>query len=196
MLETMAAELNDTALMLRYRDGDVDAFEALYNRHRGALFRYLVRRIGNQAFAEDIFQEVWSRIIRNRKSYRPSAKFTTYMFHIAHNCSVDHYRRSGKHDVVVSDQDDSVPEPAASTGNPVAAAEASEMCKTLTDALNTLPVEQREAFLLHEESGLTLEEIGNITGVGRETVKSRLRYALGKLRQCVPRPEAAGMNDD
>ncbi|MDP6437789.1 MAG: sigma-70 family RNA polymerase sigma factor, partial [Gammaproteobacteria bacterium] len=127
---------------------------------------------------------------------RPSAKFTTYMFHIAHNCSVDHYRRSGKHDVVVSDQDDSVPEPAASTGNPVAAAEASEMCKTLTDALNTLPVEQREAFLLHEESGLTLEEIGNITGVGRETVKSRLRYALGKLRQCVPRPEAAGMNDD
>ncbi|MDP6435785.1 MAG: sigma-70 family RNA polymerase sigma factor, partial [Gammaproteobacteria bacterium] len=116
MLETMAAELNDTALMLRYRDGDVDAFEALYNRHRGALFRYLVRRIGNQAFAEDIFQEVWSRIIRNRKSYRPSAKFTTYMFHIAHNCSVDHYRRSGKHDVVVSDQDDSVPEPAASTG--------------------------------------------------------------------------------
>ncbi len=196
MLETMAAELNDTALMLRYRDGDVDAFEALYNRHRGALFRYLVRRIGNQAFAEDIFQEVWSRIIRNRKSYRPSAKFTTYMFHIAHNCSVDHYRRSGKHDVVVSDQDDSVPEPAASTGNPVAEAEASEMCKTLTDALNTLPVEQREAFLLHEESGLTLEEIGNITGVGRETVKSRLRYALGKLRQCVPRPEAAGMNDD
>ncbi|MDP7042281.1 MAG: RNA polymerase sigma factor [Gammaproteobacteria bacterium] len=196
MLETMAAELNDTALMLRYRDGDVDAFEALYNRHRGALFRYLVRRIGNQAFAEDIFQEVWSRIIRNRKSYRPSAKFTTYMFHIAHNCSVDHYRRSGKHDVVVSDQDDSVPEPAASTGNPVAAAEASEMCKTLTDALNTLPVEQREAFLLHEESGLTLDEIGTITGVGRETVKSRLRYALGKLRQCVPRPEAAGMNDD
>jgi RNA polymerase sigma-70 factor (ECF subfamily) len=196
MLETMAAELNDTALMLRYRDGDVDAFEALYNRHRGALFRYLVRRIGNQAFAEDIFQEVWSRIIRNRKSYRPSAKFTTYMFHIAHNCSVDHYRRSGKHDVVVSDQDDSVPEPAASTGNPVAEAEASETRQTLADALEILPAEQRDTFLLHEESGLTLDEIGTITGVGRETVKSRLRYALGKLRQCVPRPEAAGMNDD
>jgi len=195
MLETMAAELSDTALMLRYRDGDVNAFETLYNRHRGALFRYLVRRIGNQQLAEDVFQEVWSRIIRNRQNYRAAAKFTTYMFHIAQNCTVDHYRRSGKHQAMVSDQDDGVPEPTASTGNPVAEAEASDIRRTLTDALKNLPTEQREAFLLREESGLTLDEIGEITGVGRETVKSRLRYALGKLRQCLPEPDVTGIND-
>lgn len=195
MLETMAADLNDTALMLRYRDGDVDAFETLYNRHRAALFRYLVRRIGNQTLAEDVFQEVWSRIIRNRKNYRPSAKFSTYMFHIAHNCSIDHYRKSGNQQNIVSDQEEGVPEAQANTGNPVAEAEASETRRTLTVALSNLPDEQREAFLLHEESGLTLDEIGQVTGVGRETVKSRLRYALGKLRRVVPRPEAAGVND-
>jgi RNA polymerase sigma-70 factor (ECF subfamily) len=195
MLNCMAAELNDTALMLRYQDGDVAAFETLYGRHRGPLFRYLLRHIGNQQFAEDVFQEVWSRIIRNRKKYRPAAQFTTYMYHIARNCSVDHFRRRGNQQKLATEQDDAIEDTAASTGDPVRSAEAGDIRNTLTAALNKLPTEQREVFLLHEESGLTLEEIGAVTGVGRETVKSRLRYALAKLRQIVPAPELQGVDD-
>jgi RNA polymerase sigma-70 factor (ECF subfamily) len=189
----MAAELNDTALMLRYQEGDVTAFEKLYSRHRGPLFRFLLRQIGNQEYAEDVFQEVWSRIIRNSASYRPTAKFTTYIYHIARNCSVDHYRRTGKQPDNASA--DGVEEPVAQTGNPVAEACNTDIRAALAAALSELPAEQREAFLLREESGLSLDEIATVTGVGRETVKSRLRYALGKLRQCLRQPEGAGVED-
>jgi len=191
----MAAELNDTALMLRYQDGDMAAFETLYNRHRGPLFRFLLRQIGNQQFAEDVYQEVWSRIIRNSKKYRPTAKFTTYIYHIARNCSVDHYRRMSKQRNMVAEGDDGTQEPVAKTGNPVTAASNRDTRNALSAALNELPVEQREAFLLKEESGLSLDEIATVTSVSRETVKSRLRYALRKLRQCLPQPEATGVED-
>jgi len=195
MLLRMTGELNDTALMLRYQDGNMAAFETLYKRHRGPLFRFLLHRIGNQQFAEDVFQEVWSRVIRSRENYRPNAKFTTYIYHIARNCAVDHYRRTGKQESVISDGDDCVAESVASTGNPVAAAVNRDMRNALSMALSELPVEQREAFLLREESGLSLDEIATVTRVGKETVKSRLRYALGKLRQCLPQPEGAGVED-
>jgi RNA polymerase sigma-70 factor (ECF subfamily) len=195
MLLGMAAELNDTALMLRYQDGDMAAFETLYKRHRGPLFRFLLRQIGNQQFAEDVFQEVWSRIIRSSKSYRPTARFTTYIYHIARNCSVDHYRRMGKQQNVVSENEAGVAKPFAETGNPVAEASITDTREALSTALRKLPVEQREVFLLREESGMSLDEIATVTGVGRETVKSRLRYALGKLRQCMAQPEGAGVNN-
>ena len=195
MLSGMAAELNDTALMMRYQDGDMAAFETLYNRHRGPLFRFLLRQIGNQQFAEDVFQEVWGRIIRNNEKYRPTAKFTTYIYHIARNCSVDHYRRMNKQHDTISEGDDGAEEPAAKTGNPVAAASNRDTRNALSDALHALPVEQREAFLLKEESGMSLDEIATVTGVSRETVKSRLRYALGKLRRCLPQPEGTGVED-
>jgi len=195
MLLRMTAELNDTALMLRYQEGDMAAFETLYKRHRGPLFRFLLHRIGNQQFAEDVFQEVWSRVIRSRENYRPNAKFTTYIYHIARNCAVDQYRRTSKQQNVISDGDDGVAEPVANTGNPVAEAANRDMRNALSTALSELPVEQREAFLLREESGLSLDEIATVTRVGKETVKSRLRYALGKLRQCMPQPEGAGVED-
>jgi RNA polymerase sigma factor (sigma-70 family) len=196
MLNCMAVELNDAALMLRYQDGDVAAFETLYNRHRGPLFRFLLRQIGNQQFAEDVFQEVWSKIIRNRKTYRPAAKFTTYMYHIARNCSVDHHRRTGRQPVTVAEHDEAVPEPVAASGDPALEAQHRDIREQLLEALDSLPADQREVFLLREEGGFTLEEIGTITGTGRETVKSRLRYALRKLRTCVPKRETLGVDND
>jgi RNA polymerase sigma-70 factor (ECF subfamily) len=191
----MGVELNDSALMLRYQEGDVSAFETLYGRHRGPLFRYLLRHIGNQQFAEDVFQEVWSRIIRNRKNYRPTAKFTTYMYHIARNCSVDHFRRRGNQQSLSTGQADAIENAVADTGDPVAVAELNDVRNALSVALNELSEEQRDAFLLHEEGGLTLEEIAAIAGVGRETIKSRLRYALARLRKLVVEPELQGVDD-
>jgi RNA polymerase sigma-70 factor (ECF subfamily) len=195
----MAVELDDRALMLRYKDGDVAAFETLYQRHRGPLYRFLLNQSQDTQAAEDIFQEVWSRIIRSRDRYRPAAKFATYMYHIARNCFLDHVRHSGRQPVLVSIDDDPPVELVAVTNNPEAAAENSNASAYIQAALDGLPPEQREAFLLREEAGLTLEEIGQVTGVGRETVKSRLRYAVAKLRKSLPVEVAnplTGTDDD
>lgn len=186
MLLSMAVELDDRALMLRYRDGDVTAFETLYQRHRVPLYRFLLNQSRDIQAAEDIFQEVWSRIIRSRDRYRPAAKFATYMYHIARNCFLDHVRRSGRQPVLVSIDDDPPEELLAGSDNPEVAAEMSNARTYLRAALDSLPPEQREAFLLREEAGLTLEEIGQVTGVGQETAKSRLRYAIVKLRNSLP----------
>src|ERR1035438_8577871 len=93
MLSRMQSLDEDARLMLRYRDGDADAFLALYARHKGPLYRYLLRQVRNAGAAADVFQEVWSRLVATRARYEARAKFATYLFHIAHNCTVDFFRR-------------------------------------------------------------------------------------------------------
>jgi len=195
MLPEMAAELTDTALMLRYCSGDMSAFETLYARHRGPLFRFVLRQLNNPQLTEDVFQEIWAKVIRSRAQYRPTAKFTTYLYTIARNSIIDQYRKAGRAADVSVPQDDDMPEPKATTHDPLQSAHQAELGATLAAALQALPQEQLEAFLLKEESGLSLEDIGSVTGVSRETVKSRLRYALDKLRTCLPTPAEIRMGD-
>src|ERR1700728_3012462 len=83
----------DARLLLRSRAGDPDAFSALYARHKGPLYRYLLRQVRNAGAAADVFQEVWSRLVATRSRYEARAKFATYLFHIAHNCTMDFFRR-------------------------------------------------------------------------------------------------------
>lgn len=175
----MTANPTDAALMFRYRDGDTQAFELLYRRHNDALYRYLLRLSLNRATAEDLYQEVWSRIIKSRDRYRPTAKFTTYLYRIAHNCFIDFVRRNKRYasDMQVDDAD------LVDTRDlPEDQAERQRFRQRLFSALGQLPAEQRDVFLLHEEAGLNLDEIAVTTGVNRETAKSRLRYANKKLR--------------
>lgn len=174
----------DGALMLRFRDGDRQAFELLYQRHKTALFRYLQRMCRSPETADDLFQEVWSRVILSAERYQVRAQFKTYLFRIAHNCAIDHFRHSGRQPVDhahdVSELQDALPGRAHE--QPEAQASEQELRADFRRALQELPAEQRETFVLYEESGLGLEEIGNITGVPMETAKSRLRYAVTKLR--------------
>jgi RNA polymerase sigma-70 factor (ECF subfamily) len=172
--------------MLRYRDGDVSAFEVLYTRYKGALYRYLLRQCGQVAIAEELFQDVWLHIVRTHERYTVRAKFTTYLFHLAHNRLVDYYRQqahraAGSHDGAKSALGAFIP------ATPPAALEdhvhARRQVTQLLELLATLPAEQREVFLLHEEAGMSLEEIAAVTGVQRETAKSRLRYAVNRLRR-------------
>ena len=93
----MAHAPDDSALMLRYRDGDVAAFETLYRRHNDAIYRYLLRLSGHPDTADDVFQEVWGKIVKARGTYRPTAKFTTFLYRVAHNCFIDHVRRNKRH---------------------------------------------------------------------------------------------------
>jgi RNA polymerase sigma factor (sigma-70 family) len=177
----------DEALMLAYRDGDGAAFEVLYGRWRGPLYRYFLRQCGHAGQADELFQDVFMRVIGAAANYEPTAKFTTWLFRIAHNRLIDHWRKLGREpvDPLASgdDSDDCELDPPAPEGTaPDSRAEQRQLGEALMAALNELPEVQREAFLLAEEGGLTLEQIASISGVGRETIKSRLRYATGKLR--------------
>lgn len=176
----MSSSDPDVRLMLRYRDGDASAFEALYRRHKDGLYRYLLRLCADTQTAEDLFQEAWGKLIASRRRYRVTARFSTYLYRIAHNCFVDHYRRqrtrpSAQHAVDA--------EQAISDTDPVRDTDRMLAREKLDSLLRALPEEQRDAFLLHEEGGLTIAEIAEITGVGAETAKSRLRYAYRKLRE-------------
>jgi len=177
----MLAEPSDEQLMLSYGAGDAAAFELLYSRHRGPLFRFMLHQVRDHATAEELYQDVWQRVITARQRYSVEAKFSTWLFQIAHNRLTDHWRAlqhrppapADAEERTAREQDPTTPERQLS---------AFEERRRLQLALEELPEEQREVVLLRLEKELTLEQIGEITGVGRETVKSRLRYALDKLR--------------
>jgi RNA polymerase sigma-70 factor (ECF subfamily) len=207
MLGAMESLDEDAKLMERYRDGDADAFSTLYAHHKGPLYRYLLRQVRNAGAAADLFQEVWSRLIATRARYEARAKFATFLFHIAHNCTMDFFRRdlmmrraARPDDADVQSMEPEVPE----HQRPDGLAEFAEQQSALLAALGALPREQRETFLLHEETGLTIEEIARVTDVGIETVKSRLRYAIRKLKNSLlgaqiqstqPRPARRDLKD-
>jgi RNA polymerase sigma-70 factor, ECF subfamily len=186
MLKAMDSLDQDAGLMLRYRDGDTAAFAALYARHKGPLYRYLLRHVRNAGAAADLFQEVWSRLVATRARYQPRAKFATYLFHIAHNCAMDFFRRDSHSNAARGVEEAAAPRPEPRVPEhqqPERIAEFLEQQSALLTALGALPQEQREVFLLHEESGLSIEDIARVTDVPVETAKSRLRYAIRKLKK-------------
>ncbi|MFC4728898.1 RNA polymerase sigma factor [Coralloluteibacterium thermophilus] len=172
---------DDETLMLAYAQGRVAAFDALYQRHRGGLYRFLQRNLRNPALADEVFQDVWQRVIAARTRYRPDARFTTWLYQIAHNRLRDHWRAAEHRPDPPADADARLAA-VVDPGTPDGAVSRFEERRRLQRALDALPDEQREALLLRLEQELSLEEIAAITGVGRETVKSRLRYATDKLR--------------
>lgn len=185
-MDTNAA--SDEQLMLAYRDGDAGAFDTLYRRHKGPVYRYMLRQCRDAGVADELFQDVWMNLIRARESYTVQAKFTTYIYTMAHNRLIDHYRKHGQVQMVSFDDDS---EEAPVVAEPVAAVrdepekhlDIKQQAAQLLAVLGELPPPQREAFVMQYEGGMSVEEIADATGVTRETAKSRLRYALAKIRQ-------------
>lgn len=174
----------DEELMLSYGAGDSGAFETLYRRHRGPLFRFLLRQVNDAATAEELFQDVWMRVIDSRGRYQPRAKFSSWVYAIAHNRLMDFYRANGKARFLAPYDSGEALDALASDDIPAdALVDRKRAAERLLAALSELPDAQREAFLLQQEGDLSVEEIGAATGVSRETAKSRLRYAVAKLRE-------------
>ncbi len=170
-------ETTDEKLMQQYAKGDAKAFDQLYARHRGPLYRYFNRQVNDAVTANDLYQGAWEKIIKARENYRPNAPFKAWMYTIAHNHLVDHYRRLQPEDPIETDiLSDRQP-------GPVQGAIGEEQNEQLKAGITALPAEQRNTLLLKLETGLKLEEIASLTGVSRETVKSRLRYAVNKLKR-------------
>lgn len=182
----------DEELMLAFQRGEAGAFRTLVERHRQAVYLFILRWTGNPARSEDLLQEAWLRVIRGASAYRPSARFKTWLYTVARNLCVDSARRERHRSGVSLDQpvadgaDD-----AATIGSTLADPEALpekeayhlSLRPLLQRALDALPAEQREVFILREYNGLTFREIGEVTGVPDNTVKSRMRYALESLRR-------------
>lgn len=173
--------ISDESLMLGWVSGDASAFEELYGRHRQRLYRFLLRQLRDNALADELFQDVWQKVIAAREGWRPEAAFATWLYRIAHNRLADHWRAL-QHRPPAPDNADERTERVPDPDTPERQLSDFEQRRRLQLALDELPAEQREVILLRLEQELTLEEIGEVTGVGRETVKSRLRYAMDKLR--------------
>src|SRR5436190_12480318 len=170
-------EAPDEELMLAYKAGNAGAFEALYARHRARLYRFVLRAVKARAIGEELFQEIWLRVIEARGRYTPQAGFTTWLYTIAHNHLVDHWRKRGL--TLVALEGDDVP---GTSPDPAEQAQARQSLERFAAALQALPPLQREAFLLHEEGELSVAEIAAATGTNEEAAKSRLRYATAKLK--------------
>ena len=182
-----ASATSDETLLLRYATGDVAAFEELYARHELPLWRYVLRTSGNRATAEELLQDTWFAVAREAPRFKPGACFAAWLYTIARNRVIDRHRTTRRHA--------SLDETAAETGlslaerlsdaaapQPAQQAEQAQQGKAILAALALLPPEQREAFVLQAESGMSVEEIAAVTGTTFETAKSRLRYAREKLK--------------
>ena len=170
-------ERTDEDLMNAYAGGDMEAFELLYNRHRGPLYRYILRLAGDAVTANDLYQGCWEKMIKARARYNPAAPFRAWMYRIAYNHVMDFFRRNRP----VADL--STDELAAAGAGPEEQLINEDQRAQLQAAIGRLPDTQKEVLLLKLESGLDLQSIADITGVNRETAKSRLRYAVDKLKK-------------
>ena len=190
--------LSDAALMLRYKDGDIAAFEVLFTRYLG-LKKYISFKLNifDPEVADEVFQETWERIINARQRYEANASFRAYFETILRNVTASRYRKAvNKENLHLSgsqsstdDSEDELLDGLVDEKDPGTENRSfiTQCVDLLKKAIATLPDEQRESLLLKIESGISLEEIAAITGVNRETTKSRLRYGLNKLRDQVPR---------
>jgi RNA polymerase sigma factor (sigma-70 family) len=199
----MASDDDDDALMHAFAKGDARAFERLYARHHAALYRFVRRLLGREAGTQgdEVFQDTWLRVVHARQRWQPQgATFRTWLFTLAHHRAIDVLRKSGREISNSSNGDDDgegepwQPAPASEAWQawPVATSGGVEdeafwrsAGQRLLNCLESLPAAQRSVFLLHHEDGLALEELARSLEVGFETAKSRLRYAMSKLRTCM-----------
>ncbi|MGB5474362.1 MAG: sigma-70 family RNA polymerase sigma factor [Gammaproteobacteria bacterium] len=177
---------SDEDLMLRYGRGDLEAFHSLYNRHRAGLYRYFLRQTG-AGMAEELFQDVWASVIQSRRRYRPTAGFRTWLYTLARNRLIDYWRARGRLPAMDdSVDDDCLLDTAGARAGPLQLAGLRDCIEYLLAQVAALPNAQRETFLLCHEGGLSLAQIAAAMKTGTETAKSRLRYAMDRLRMALP----------
>src|SRR5947199_3522662 len=178
----MAQELTDEELLAAYQQGDPGAFESLLRRHRAPLFTFLLRMLGDRERAEDLAQETFLRIVKGAQAWEHRARFQTWLFTIARNLCADQARRDRFRRADSLDAEGPEDEPAMVDSvpgreiDPSRGAESARLRPVLAKALQALPEEQREVFLLREQAGVAFKEIAELTGVNENTVKSRMRY--------------------
>jgi len=166
--------------MMNYGAGDADAFDVLYQRYKAPLYRFILRQ-SSPRVVDELFQDIWLKVINACQDYQVKASFKTWLYHLARNRLIDLYRRNN---IRPLDNDASQLETMADAtiAQPEKQLDAETQYELLLAAITELPPEQKEAFLLQQEAGLTVAQIADTCGTSFETAKSRLRYAIDKLR--------------
>jgi RNA polymerase sigma-70 factor (ECF subfamily) len=179
-------ERNDEQLMLAFQKGDTQAFEILLTRHEKGVYRFALRMLGDSMQAEEVAQESFLRVIQSAARYKPKAGFRNYLYRIARNLCIDLLRRRPREprplagDVGPEGTPEGIPDGNPGPENHVGAR---QLRSAIRRALEALPEDQREAFLLKEVKDMKLQDVATVTGANLNTVKSRLRYALIRLRE-------------
>ena len=176
-----AGEASDDELFSRYRRGDEAAFGVLYERYRGKVYRYFLRQMAAGP-AQDLFQETWMKLIKAAAGYQPRGTFAAYLFKLAHNVLMDHFRRETRQRTLMAEQAEDPDEQPGKDADLDLQYDRNELTVLLKREIARLPLEQRTTWLIRQESGLDLESIAAITDTSMEGVKSRLRYANAKLK--------------
>lgn len=193
----MERDLSDEELLGRFQQGDAGAFERLLRRHRGPLYTFATRMLGDPQRAEDVAQETFLRIVRGAADWEARARFATWMYTIARNLCADASRREkvrrGPDGQASGAAEPGVEDLSGDDPSPERAAESSRLRPLLLRALAALPEEQREVFVLREQAGLPFREIAQVAGINENTAKSRMRYALEGLRRALAE---AGVGDE
>lgn len=188
-----AGDPPDETLMLRFQSGDRAAFAQLVRRHQGPLFNFALRQVRTPQVAEDVVQEAFVRVVQSASDFKHEARFTTWVYTITRNLCIDHLRKKAlrKHPSLdeAKGEGGEGPTLGEQTADPRAsverAATGSELKERIALAVDKLPDEQREVFLMREVANLPFKEIAEITGVPENTVKSRMRYALERLQEAL-----------
>jgi RNA polymerase sigma-70 factor (ECF subfamily) len=189
--ESLDPEIADEVLMQRFRRGEAAAFRALVTRHQDRVFNFVLRQVRHPETARELVQETFLRVVKNADSFRSEARFTTWIFTIARNLCVDAQRRQKHRNTVALDAPLRSGEADGATmldmvkdDQPGADSRLQDrrFSTALRGALDALPAEQREVFLMRELEGLKFREIADVVGVPENTIKSRMRYALEALR--------------
>ena len=183
------SEQSDEMLVSAFQAGEDSAFQILLARHQKPVYNFLYKFIRNEEATEEAFQEVFLRVVRSINEYRPSAKFTTWLYTIARNYCIDlsrkekfrrHYSLSDKSSEDSDRLEDRIADDSAGADN---TSSANELERILYEVLDDLNPEQREVFLMREVQGLQFDEIAKITKTSSNTVKSRMRYALQGIQK-------------
>lgn len=196
MAGNLRNDVADEALMLRFQGGDRDAFTILVRRHKTAMYNFILRQVRLPSVAEDLVQDVFVRVVQSAGDFKHEARFSTWTYAIARNICIDHLRKMSlrRHpslDERSSEGDGEGPTLGERTADlrPGASVEraaiGAELGRLIPRAVENLPPDQREVFLLREIANLPFKEIATITGVPENTVKSRMRYALERLQQAL-----------
>jgi RNA polymerase sigma-70 factor, ECF subfamily len=183
----------DETLMLRYQQGDRSAFAVLVRRHQQPLYNFALRQVRVPQVAEDVVQETFVRVVQNAQDFKHEARFTTWVYTITRNLCIDQLRKRAlrKHPSLDESRGEEGDGPTLGeqTADPRASVEreatGTELKERIARAVDKLPDEQREVFLMREISNLPFKEIAEITGVPENTVKSRMRYALERLQEAL-----------
>lgn len=184
----------DDALMFAYKDGDPQAFAKLLQRHEKPVYRFCLRALGNPEAAADATQEVFMRVVKNAPSWERKAKFTTWLYTIARNFCIDEarkgrFRRTESLNEKLGQDDESgaerLDQVADQTPGSDRLVDSRQIREVVDAAVAELPEEQRDVFVMRQYGGLSFRDIAEATGIGENTVKSRMRYALGALRKAL-----------